>query len=130
MNLLDENIRQDQGDQLRRWRIKFRRFIVDVKYPGIKDPEIIPVLHRLRHPTFFTHDQDYFRHSLLHPAYCLVWLDLFDGDAAWFIRSFLRHPLFRTHAQRMNVVARVHPGGIQFWKSRQSQLEKVRWTQN
>jgi len=127
MNLLDENIRHDQGEPLRRWRIKFRRFVVDVEYPGIKDSQIIPVLHRLTRPTFFTHDQDYFRRELVHPGYCLVWLDLFDGDAAWFIRAFLKHRLFSTRAQRMEVVARVHPGGVAFWKSLKPQLNKVSW---
>ena len=111
MNVLDENIRQDQAEQLRRWRIKFRRLVVDIKHPGIKDPQVIPALQQLHRPTFFTHDQDYFRRKLLHPSYCLVWLDLFDGDAASFIRAFLRHPAFRTHALRMHVVARLHPGG-------------------
>jgi len=130
MNLLDENIRQDQGEQLRKWRIKFRRFVVNVEHPGIKDSAVIPVLHRLTDPTFFTHDRDYFRRKLLRPAYCLVWLDLFDGDAASFIRAFLKHRLFGTHAQRMGVIARVHPGGIHFWKSHLRQLTKVPWTQS
>lgn len=130
MNLLDENIRQDQGDQLRKWRIKFRRLVVDFEHPGIKDAQIVPVLHRVKHVTFFTHDQDYFRRKLVHCGYCLVWLDLFDGDAAWFIRSFLRHRLFATHARRMGAVARVHPGGIDFWRSRQSRIASVRWTQS
>ena len=127
MNLLDENIRLDQAEQLRKWRIKFRRFVVDLEYPGINDAQVIPVLHRLKHPTFFTHDRDYFRRSLVHRSYCLVWLDLFDGDAASFIRSFLRHRDFRTHAGRMGIVARVHPGGIGYWKSPQSGLIKARW---
>ena len=73
--------------------------------------------------------RDYFRRKLLHPAYCLVWLDLFDGDAASFIRAFLKHRLFGTNAQRMGVIARVHPGGIDFWKSYLRQLTKVPWIQ-
>jgi hypothetical protein len=127
MNLLDENIRHDQGNQLRRWRIKFRRLVIELEHPGIKDPEVIPVLHHLKDPTFFTHDQDYFRRDLLHASYCLVWLDVFDGDAASFIRSFLRHRFFKTHAQRMGTVVRVHPGGVQFWTRHRSALNKIRW---
>jgi hypothetical protein len=34
MNVLDENIRHDQGEQLRKWRIKFRRLVVDIEDPG------------------------------------------------------------------------------------------------
>ena len=127
MNLLDENIRQDQGNQLRQWRIKFRRLVVEVEYPGIKDPQIIPVLHRLRNPTFFTHDRDYFRGRLVHSSYCLVWLDIFDGDAAWFIRAFLRHPAFKTHAQRMGKVVRVHPSGAHVWALHTNVLRKISW---
>jgi len=130
MNLLDENIRQDQGIQLRQWRIKFRRLVIDLEHPGIKDPQIIPVLHRLKDPIFFTHDQDYFHRELVHASYCLVWLDVFDGDAASFIRSFLRHRLFKTRAQRMGTVARVHPGGIQFWSRHKSALSKAPWEQD
>ena len=117
MNLLDENIRHDQGEQLRKWRVKFRRFVVEVEHAGIKDADVIPALQSLKYPTFFTHDQDYFKRELVHPAYCLVWWDLFDGDAAYFIRSFLRHSSFKTRAKRMRVVARVNPSGIHFWKS-------------
>ena len=43
MNLLDENIRQDQSDQLRRWRIKFRRLDTDLGCTGIKDPQVIRI---------------------------------------------------------------------------------------
>lgn len=127
MNLLDENIRQDQSDQLRRWRIKFRRLDMDLVCTGIKDPQVIPVLHGLSDPTFFTHDKDYFRRRLLHSSYCLVRLDVFDGAAASFIRSFLRHRLFKTNAQRIGAVARVHPGGIHFWTRNKPKLTKVPW---
>ena len=80
MNLLDENIRQDQGEQLRKWRLKFRRVTHELTDPGVQDSDIIPLLHRTKRPTFFTHDRDYFKASLVHPSYCLVWLDVFDGE--------------------------------------------------
>lgn len=130
MYVLDENIRQDQGDQLRRWRVKFRRLVIELEHPGIKDPQIIPVLHRLKDPTLFTHDQDYFRRELVQASYCLVWLDVFDGDAASFIRAFLRHRFFKTRALRMGTVARVYPGGIQFWTRHRSALSKAPWEQD
>ncbi len=37
MNLLDENIRHDQGEQLRKWRIPFRflvRYLANVEVAG------------------------------------------------------------------------------------------------
>ena len=128
MNLLDENVRRDQGDQLRRWRVPFRVLTEDVAHPGIQDPDILPVLHRLARPTFFTHDRDFFRRALVHPGYCLVWLDVFDGKAAEFIRWILKQPEFRTTAQRMGVVARAHPGGIHFWRRGAAALQRVAWS--
>jgi len=58
MNLLDENIRHDQAQQLRKWRIPFRLLIRDLARSGIQDAEIIPLLHRGKYPTLFTHDKD------------------------------------------------------------------------
>ena len=69
MNVLDENIRRDQGLQLRRWRVPFRFLIEEIAPSGTKDPEIIPLLHRRTGVAFFTHDQDFFRHDLVHSAY-------------------------------------------------------------
>jgi len=128
MNLLDENIRQDQGEQLRKWRIPFRLLVRALARPGIKDPDIIPLLHHGTRPTFFTHDQDYFKHALVHAAYCLVWLDLYDGDAAAFIRCFLRHPDFNSHANRLGKVIRLHPHRITYWEVGRPSLKKTQWT--
>jgi hypothetical protein len=35
MILLDENIRQDQGERLRKWRIHFRFLIEGPAHPGV-----------------------------------------------------------------------------------------------
>ena len=66
--------------------------------------EIIPLLHTLRRPTFFTRDHDFYKADLRHPGYCLVFLDVAFDEAAEFIRRFLRHTAFRTQAQRMGRV--------------------------
>ena len=127
MIVLDENIRHDQGNQLRKWRIPFRLLIRDLARPGIQDPDVIPLLHNRKHSTLFTHDQDYFQRKWVHPAYCLVWLDVFDGDAALFIRRFLRNPAFNTHAKRMGKVVRVHSGGAQYWQFGENTLQSAKW---
>jgi hypothetical protein len=129
MNLLDENIRQDQEDILRKWRVKFRRISREFARPGIQDPEIIPLLLRLSHPTLFTHDQDFSKPALVHRAYCLVWLDLYDGEAALFIRRFLRHPAFRTQAQRLGKVVRVQHGGVDYWQAGETGRVSARWVE-
>ena len=128
MILLDENVRDDQAVQLRRRHIAARFLVEDFARSGIQDPEIIPWLHRLKQPVFFTHDRDFFQSDRAHQNYCLVWLDVFDGKAAEFIRAFLKHELFDTAAKRMGVVARVHPGGVHFWQRKRAALQRVGWT--
>lgn len=127
MNLLDENIRQDQGIQLRRWHIPCRFLVEEFAPSGIQDPDIIPLLHRLKQPAWFTHDQDFFRRDLAHDAYCLVWLDVFDGKAAEFIRAFLKHELFDTAAKRSGTVVRVHSAGLDFWQRNRAGLQRAVW---
>jgi len=117
MNLLDENIIASQRNQLRQWRIPFRQIGHELACPGVKDPEIIPLLRQLKQPTFFTRDYDYFEPRLRHPRYCLAWLNVRPDKAAFFIRRFLRHPAFCTHQQRLGTVVRIHPAGLEYWRA-------------
>lgn len=126
MNLLDENFPEDQLPLLREWHIPFRQ-IGDVARSGIKDPDIIPVLHQLGRVTFFTGDEDFFRRKLCHTAYCLVWLNIHADDAALHLRRFLNHPQFKTENRRMGTVARAHHDGIHFWQRNQPALQRVNW---
>jgi hypothetical protein len=52
VNTLDENIIDSQRQRLRHWRIAVRHMGYDVGRQGMKDHEILTVLHRLRRPTF------------------------------------------------------------------------------
>jgi hypothetical protein len=61
------------------------------------------------------------------PRYGLVWLDAAPEEAAMFIRRFLRHPRFRTKANRMGIVARAHHDAIQFWQHRRTPSQEVGW---
>ena len=117
MNVLDENIITPERERLRAWRVHFRRIGVEVGRFGIDDREkIIPLLHSLRRPTFFTGDQGFY-HPMLRPhGYCLVYLDVDFDETADFIRRFLRHPAFRTQAQRMGKVVRVRHSGVTYWQ--------------
>lgn len=127
MILLDENIRQDQAIQLRRQHIPARFLAEDFARTGIQDPDIVPWLHRLKQAVFFTHGRDFFRRGLTHQNYRLVWLDLFDGKAAQFIRAFLRHELSDPAGKRMGTVARAHQEGIEFWQRNRAVLQRTRW---
>jgi len=127
VNILDENIVFEQREVLRRWHIPFRQIGYELSRKGIKDPQIIPLLLRLKHPTFFTRDFDYFDAQLCHRDYCLVWLNVRPDEAAVFIRRFLRHPDFRAHLQRLGRVVRVHRGRIDYWQRGQRRQMDVAW---
>jgi hypothetical protein len=77
LNILDENIIAGQRAQLRGWRIRFKHIGTDIGRRGMKDlTEIVPLLHRLSRPTFFTHDLGFFDPLLCHKGYSLVCLDV------------------------------------------------------
>ncbi|MDQ3012037.1 MAG: hypothetical protein M3X11_15175 [Acidobacteriota bacterium] len=117
MNVLDENIVVSQRKLLRSWKIHFRRIGGELGRLGMDDrEEIIPLLHSLRRPTFFSRDQDFYHPWLRHPGYCLVFLEIQPQEAANYIRRFLHHPMFRTQSQRMGKVVRIHEDGIHFWQ--------------
>lgn len=127
MNLLDENIPLEQRDLLRAWGIRCRVIGQDIAELSIADDNILVLLHRLKQPTLFTRDEDFFRRDLAHENYSLVWLDVVPGEAALFVRRFLRHTRFRTKAARLGVVARVHHDGVHFWQRYRAALESVAW---
>jgi hypothetical protein len=66
MLVLDENLPASQQLLLRKWRIRFRAVGLDVALPGTQDENLIPALHRLPQPTFFSLDGDFYRRDWLH----------------------------------------------------------------
>ncbi|MFN8632387.1 MAG: hypothetical protein U0893_00930 [Chloroflexota bacterium] len=126
MNILDENIRADQREVLRRYRIATRQIGDDIAQKGIKDQAIIPFLHQLRRPTFFTRDRDFHDPRLCHAAYCLVWLDVDKNQVGDYIRRVLRHPRLNTQAKRMGTVVRVSSAGLHIWR-RRGEEEAASW---
>ena len=99
----------------------------DIARLSIADDNIIVLLHRLKQPTFFTRDKDFFQRELCHPAYGLEWLDAEPKEAAVFVRRVLRHPRFARKASRMGIVAREHHDGLQFWQRHRAALQKTSW---
>ncbi len=117
MNVLDENIVREERERLQSWKIHFRLIADDLGQRGMKDRnEIIPLLHHLRLPTFFTRDQDFYQRDLRHDGYCLVFLDVAHDEAAQHIRRFLRLASFRSRTQRMGKVIRGRRGGLSYWQ--------------
>lgn len=128
MIILDENLDVWQRQKLEGWRIHFRRIGGELGRFGMDDyDEIIRPLHSIRRPTFFTRDKDFYRRWLSHPGYCLVYLDVGPGEAALFIRRFLRHRSFRTQAARMGKIVRVHQGGISVWQAGMGEGKDFAW---
>jgi hypothetical protein len=127
VNLLDENIRESQARLLRQWRIRFRQVGQDVGHLGIKDAEIISLLHGLGRTTLFTRDQGLYERRLCHPRYSLVCLDVGEQEVARFVRRLLRHPEFDTQARRMGKVVRAGHMGIRYWQTRNTLESAAGW---
>lgn len=127
MLLLDENITSAAEEQLRRWRIPARAITEHFALKGTSDSDLVPILHRLAHPTFFTHDWDFWMPDLCHPRYCIVHLAVEDTEAADYIRRFLRHRQFNTAAKRLGKVIQVRSAGLAVIGSRHGQAESIEW---
>src|SRR5882724_2612763 len=127
MIILDENIPADQYEILRRKRVPVKKIGVAVGRWGMKDDEIIPLLHQLNRPTFFSLDADYHKRHLRHDGYCLVYLDIEDDEAAEYILQVLRHPALNTKARRMGTVIRAEPNGMTVWRVRRDDEERLSW---
>lgn len=87
MTVLDENIIESQAQLLRSWRIPFRQIGQSVARQGMKDDEIIPLLHSLRQPTFFTRDLRFYERETPHAGYCIVTLAVGQNEVASFARA-------------------------------------------
>lgn len=96
MNVLDENVVENQCRLLQSWHIPFRQIGFGVGQQGMKDKEIISLLHKLRRPTFFTRDDDFYSLELCHAKYCLVYVAIRKDEVAVFVRRLLRHSEFDT----------------------------------
>jgi hypothetical protein len=116
VNILDEDIPEDQYQLLRSWRIPIRRIGVEVGRLGMKDQEILPLLHSLNRPTLFSLDHGFFKRRLCHAGYCLVHLDVEEDEAAEYVRRVLRHEELITRNKRMGAVLRAGPKGLTLWR--------------
>lgn len=128
MNILDENIIESQCQLLRSWRIPFRQIGFNIGREGMKDREIIPLLHQMRRPTFFTRDGDFYNRNLCHANYCLVYLAVRKDEVAVFIRRLIKHNEFDTVSKRMGTVIRVSHVGLSVWLLHKESIIHYDWT--
>ena len=127
MNILDENVIDSQRNQLRSWHIAVRQIGYEIGWKGMKDREIIPLLHQVNQPTFFTRDSDFYHPNLCHAGYSLAFLDVRKQEVALFVRRLLSYPAFNTKAKRMGKVIRVSHIGLSFWQLHQRTEEHLAW---
>ncbi len=127
MNILDENIIDNQRRLLKSLRINVRQIGYEVGRKGMKDSEIIPYLHQLNKPTFFTRDDDFYNRKLCYSGYCLVYLDVRKEEVANFIRRVIHHQRFKTKAKRMGKVIRVSHVGMSYWCSGAEKEGHIEW---
>ena len=127
MNLLDENVRADQRALLRQWRIPFRQIGKEISRLGVHDEDILALLHRLKRPTLFTQDEDFFKSHLCHFSYCLAWLDVSDIEVAHYIRRFLHQAEFRTHRQRKGTVVHISVERLRYWRIGVPHCVSLKW---
>jgi len=127
MNIIDENIIKNQCQLLKSWRLSFRQIGYDIGNIGLKDNEIISLLHNLQNPTFFTRDNDFFNRNLCHSKYCIVYLAVKKEESAVFIRRFLRHKDFNTRKKRIGSVVRITHSKISVWHLNINELKFYTW---
>ncbi len=127
MNILDENVLKDQRELLTIWHIPVRQIGFDISRKGIKDQEIIPLLIQQHQATFFTLDFDFYKRTLCHLRYSLVYMDIDEDETAHYIRLLLRHKEFNTQAKRMGKVIRLSSFGIWLWQIHAEKEISVPW---
>jgi hypothetical protein len=127
MNLLDEHIPEDQRQELLDRRIAVRQIGVDTGCKGMKDRDIIALLHNMNRPTFFTRDVAFYDRRLCHQRYCIVYLDVEDDEAALYVRRTLRHRELGTRARRMGTIVRVTSARIRAWRADSRREESLAW---
>jgi hypothetical protein len=127
MIILDENFPDTQRKILKSWQVLFRQIAFEIGQEGMKDNEIIPFLHGLSRPTFFTLDDDFFKPTLRHVGYCLIYLDVAQHESAAFVRSTLKHTALNTKAKRMGKVISVSHNGLMIWQLHAENRVQLAW---
>ena len=127
MNILDENVPESQRSLLRKRRVPVRQVGQDTGRKGMKDNEIIPLLHQLDRPTFFTLDGDFYDRRKCHEGYGLVHVDVHEEMTAEYVGRILRHRSLNSKAKRMGRVVRVSAVGITFWHIHEERERFLSW---
>jgi hypothetical protein len=124
-HVLDELVGNQYYSELQRW-LSIVKVGDGFGWKSMQDDEIRRELHSSG-KTFHTQDKGYYHPIHRHHAYCLVYYDVTDKELVTYIRRFLRHPQFNTHAKRMGNVVRVTTQYIEVWSLKSENREIIEW---
>jgi hypothetical protein len=128
MFLLDENIPEEQRFKLIRWHLAMKQIGFDAGFKGMDDrDDVLPLLHILPKPTFFTLDLGLYNRKFCHPRYCVAVFRVNKYEAAEYIRRFLKHPNFNTHRKRMGWVVEIRRTNIKGMRVGRTDELKFTW---
>jgi hypothetical protein len=125
-NVLDELFEDEALQQLREWRVHVDKVGQGFGDAGWGDERLRVELHGSQ-KTFHTLDGGFYRPRHRHATYCLVYYEVSFKEAPAFIRRFLRHPAFNTHAKRLGKVVKVTTERIYFWEIGIKRQQSVEW---
>jgi len=96
----------------------------------VKDDNIATLLLTVRYPTFITINvDDFWRKLPPHRGYCILTIDLLQGDVDDLpaqLRRLFTLPLLKTRSARMGKLIRVQPNRIRYYE-RDGQIQEVEW---
>jgi hypothetical protein len=128
MIVLDEQLlgRNLEGE-IAKWYRGAVQFIIDLRPKTvIKDDAIPTLLRQQNQATFVTiNESDFWRRVAVDRRYCIVCFSLPDSRAHEIpplLRSLLRHPEFRTKAERMGKVIRVTGNEVSYYSFEDRQV--------
>ena len=96
----------------------------------VKDDNVTALLLTAHQPTFITINvDDFWRKISPHSGYCILTIDLLQGDFDDLpaqLRRLFNLPLLRTRATRMGKIIRVQHKQIRFYE-RNGQVQEMEW---
>jgi hypothetical protein len=125
-HVLDELFDEAVYEQLKARRLAIEKVGAGFGTTGWLDDHILQALQGSG-KTFHTRDHGFYHRSHVHSSYCIVYHDVPLAEMAAYIRRFLRHPQFNTHAKRLGKVIRVTRQRIEFWQRGRSTKSVIRW---
>jgi hypothetical protein len=85
----------------------------------VKDDDIPDILRQQAQPTFVTiNDHHFWRKVTADARFCIVCFDFSDAEARLIphlLKRLLRHPVFKTKAQRMGCVIRYTKAAVSYY---------------